>query len=121
MRIANDSLISSAVDMSIPWASTAIWCGHIGILSVSLHFSGSPEGTFKLQCSNDKGQELNGQMISKDVTNWTTIDGSAQLISESGDHTWSISQVSWRWTRVLWLPSAGTGSLVEARFNTKGY
>ncbi len=106
--------------MSSPWTSDAFWCGHIANFSVSLVFEGAPEGMFKLQCSNDKGNEKNPPPYSANIENWTTIDGSSQLIDEAGDHTWSVAEVSWRWTRVQWIPSSGTGSIVDVRFNSKG-
>lgn len=120
MRLSNDSLISAPVDLSTPWTSDPIWCGTLYAMSVSLAFNGIPEGTFRLECSNDKGQEGAGVSYASGVTNWTAIEGSSQLIDEAGDHTWAVSDVSWRWLRVRWIPSAGTSTLTSARFNAKG-
>lgn len=120
MRISNDTLITGPADMSQPWTSDAIWCGHISDMSISLEFTGSPEGYFRLQASNDVGSQFQGAYDPNSVENWTNIDGSLQLIDEAGDHTWTITSMGWRWTRVQWVPSAGSGSLITARFNAKG-
>jgi hypothetical protein len=121
VRLANDTLIAEEIDFSSPWVSDAIWCGHVGTLSISLIFEGAPEGTLRLECSNDKAEAINGNPTGVNVSNWAIIDGSSQLIDEAGDHTWAVTNVSWRWTRIRWVPSAGTATLTEARFNTKGF
>lgn len=121
MRIGNDTIIDSAQDLASPWVSDPFWLGHVQAYSISLLFIGSPEGLFRLECSNDRGADQNGSPQTWDgVTNWTVVDGSGQLIDEAGDHTWSVADVSYRWVRVRWLPSSGTGSLTAARINTKG-
>lgn len=121
MRLTNDTLITAPVDFSAPWTSEAIWCGTQHAASITLIFSGTPEGTLRLECSNDKGQEGTGALYAAGVTNWTIIEGSSQLIDEAGDHTWAVADISWRWLRARWIPSAGSGSLTSARFNAKGF
>lgn len=121
MKIANVDLIPADVDWSLPWTSDAFWCGHVSNFSISLVFEGAPEGILRLQASNDVGKLVGSTPFGTEIDNWTNIDGSSQLIEESGDHTWSVSEVSWRWTRVQWAPSSGTASLVAARLNTKGF
>ena len=56
MRIANNTLIDTPVDLSAPWESGAIYLGHIAMYSVQLVFTGTTiDGDFKLQGSNDEG------------------------------------------------------------------
>lgn len=122
MRIANDSLITAPVDLSIPWQSMAIYLGHISNYSIQLFFTGTPAGSFKLQASNDQGhpnaQSLNQQ--SADVDNWTDVSGSTQIVDEAGDHTWQVENAGYAFVRVKWAPTSGSASLTSARFNLKG-
>lgn len=117
MRVSNDTLLSEPVDLSADWNSPPIWLGHIAGYSIQLVFSGTPSGAFRLQVSNDKETSVES---AAGVTNWTTMTGSTQLITEAGDHTWSIADSSYRWARVQWLAGVGTGSLDGAQFNAKG-
>lgn len=121
MRIANQTLISSPVDLSTTWTSNAIWLGHIYNYSIQLTFSDDPEGTFYLQCSDDMGApSQENQLNTEGVVNWTDIIGSNQEVSESGDHTWTAGNVGYAWVRVLWIPTSPQGQLDTARFNIKG-
>lgn len=122
MRIGSDSLIDASIDLSSPWTSSAIWVGHVNQYSIQLVFDGMPEGTWRLQASADKGNDAATEAyMSVGVQNWTTVEGSSQLIDEAGDHAWNVSESGYRWVRVQWLPSAGTGNLTSARYSTKGF
>lgn len=122
MRIANDTLIDAPADLSSPWTSKAIWLGHVTNYSIQLFFTGTPEGSFKLQCSSDAGTKSNlGEAyIETGLTHWTDIANSTQAVDEAGDHTWQVENAGYPWVRVVWAPTSGTGSLTSARFNTKG-
>lgn len=117
MRIANDTIISAPESLAISWTSDPIWLGHVADYSIQLIFTGTPQGVFRLQCSNDK--ETNVETAAG-VANWTHVAGSTQSIDEAGDHTWSVSDAGYRWVRVQWIPMTGTGTLTAARFNSKG-
>lgn len=124
MRISNEDLLleSGVIDLSTGWASRPVWLGHIANFSIQLIFTGSPNGTFTLQMSNDQGHP-NSQAKSEqsaDVTHWTTISGSAQPISAAGDLGYDYNNAGFPWVRVVWTPSSGTGSLTVARANVKG-
>ena len=117
MRISNDTIISGPVDLSANWTSEPIWLGHISAYSIQLFFSGTPNGAFRLQCSNDKEQNVETAV---GVTHWTTVAGSSQVIDEAGDHTWTVREAGYRWVRVQWISGLGAGSLDVAKFNAKG-
>lgn len=122
MRIANGTLIASSVSLATSWTSGAIYLGHIPFFSVQLVFTGVPEGTFKLQCSNDSGHpDSTGSIAYLGVSNWTDVRGSNQIVSEFGNHVWTVQNIGFPWTRVIWTPSAGTGSLIDAQFQLKGF
>jgi hypothetical protein len=116
MRIGNDSIVLSSNDMSISLSGEAIWLGHISDFSIQLVFTGSPAGSFKLQCSNDKG----GSPERPEITNWTDIAGSTQLISGAGDHVWNYENCGFRWVRFVWIPTSGSGLINVASMNVKG-
>lgn len=123
MRVGSDTLIDASVNLATPWTSEAVWLGHVTGFSIQLVFSGAPEGSWRLQASNDAGQSNapTEALQSTNITNWTLIEDSSQLVAESGDHTWNVQSPGYRWVRVQWLPTAGSGSLTSARFSTKGF
>lgn len=123
MRIANDDLIAAGTptDMSISIDSTPIWLGHIVNYSIQLVFTSNPNGTLKLQISDDEGNpSLPPTEQYNEVTHWTDITGSSQAITASGDHTWDVANSGHRWVRFVWTHSSGNGTLTSARFNIKG-
>lgn len=124
MRIGNDTLITESVDMSLPWESPWIWLGHVGAFSISLGFEGNPNGVLSLQCSNDKGRDDAAAQTNREINieNFSTVSNSEQPITDGGDHTWNYHAVpGFRWVRVKWLPTSGTGTITHARFNEKGF
>jgi hypothetical protein len=124
MRIANDSLNISA-NLATDQQSDPIWLGHIANYSIQLVFTGTPDGVFKLQLSNDDGNPTASRESDRDyeVVNWTDIGGSSQIISAAGDLSYQVENAGYRWVRLVWeATSAGSGSpqITSARFNVKG-
>jgi hypothetical protein len=123
MRIGNGSYfdVNTPTDMSASFASNPLWLGHICNYSIQLEFTGSPNGTFKLQMSNDPGQPSQQPLVEFNyVKNWTDIKGSDQVITASGDHSWNVQDAGYRWVRFVWTRSSGSGTLINAEFNIKG-
>lgn len=119
MRISNDTIIVAPIDMSEGWTSEPVWLGHLADYSIQLFFDGAPKGIFRLQCSNDKEQNVES---AQGVDNWTLVMGSTQTITEAGDHTWSVANASYRWVRIQWISGmSSTGQLNIARINGKGF
>jgi hypothetical protein len=119
MRIKNENLTLSSTDMSANITSNAIWLGHIANFAIQLTFTGSPTGTFKLQASNDEGAN-DLKLADASITNWTDVDGSDQAITEAGNHMWNVQNCGYRWVRVVYTFTSGTGSITVARMNVKG-
>ena len=124
MRINNeDLLIAGPVDMTTSFELPPVYLGHICNYSIQLVFTGAPNGTYTLQCSNDPGnpnvRPLDPERY-ENVVNWTTITGSAQPILAAGDHTYQVQNAGYPWVRVVWTASSGSGSLTSARSNVKG-
>lgn len=99
-----------------------LYLGSIADYSIQLVFSGTPVGSWKLQVSNDPGRITANSESGKytGVTNWTDLTGSAQSITEAGDHTWNAKGTGYLWVRVVWTRVSGTGTLTSARQNVKG-
>lgn len=124
MRIGNDE-ITISTNLAANQQSEPIWLGHIAYYSIQLVFTGTPDGVFKLQLSNDAGNPNAAQEADRDfkVTNWTDIGGSSQIISAAGDLAYQVENAGYRWVRLVWeatSPGSGTPTLTVARFNVKG-
>lgn len=129
MRILNDTLAvngveisKSPIDLTTAINIDPMWLGHSSMFSVQLQFTGAPEGEFKLQVSNDHGVSHKGEGFYdlRQLGLWTDVDCSEQLVSEAGDHTWNFENPGFRWARVVWTPTGGSGELISARVNAKG-
>ena len=120
MRIQNKALTLSGTDMESDITSDPIWLGHIANYSIQVVFTGSPDGTLKLQASNDFGAR-DGSLDQVSIDHWTDIIGSSQNITASGDHTWTVENAGYRWVRMVWTDSASSDAdITSARFNVKG-
>lgn len=122
MRIANDPLTLSGTDMSIGITSDPIWLGHIANYSIQIVFTGTPVGSFKLQMSNDDGRITQPTIQTQDfgVINYTDIADSNQAISAAGNHAYTVENAGYRWVRLVYTPTSGSGTITVARFNIKG-
>lgn len=122
MRINNISLQTSATSLGASANLSAIWLGHVCNYSIQLVFTGTPVGTFKLQCSNDAGSPNAGSAatLATGVTNWTDVADSSQSITTAGDMVWNVSNAGYNFVRVVYTRDSSTGSLTSARINTKG-
>lgn len=127
MRIFNEDILDvdnvrTTPDMASSFALNPIYLGHIVDYSIQLVFTGTPGGNFKLQVSNDLGN-INATTEAEQVagvTTWTDVAGSPQTISAAGDHTWAVDNAGYRWVRVVWTATSGSGTLISARVNGKG-
>lgn len=124
MRIANDTLIPNGPQAMVgAFSLEPVWLGHIVNYAIQLVWTGVPEGTLKLQASNDKGRQdkTNGGWDTSTIVNWTDVQDSDQDISgAAGNHVWNVENCGYLWVRVVWTPTAGTGSLTVANMNAKG-
>ena len=119
MRIKNCPLVLDGTDMQSSIASNPIFVGHVSDFSMQLVFTGSPNGTFTLEGSNDEGAEET-RLDQASITNWTTI--ATQAITSSGNHMFNVSGAGYRWVRLTWTDtSSGTSAMTVYRFNGKGF
>lgn len=124
MRIFNESLTLNSTSMSANITSDPIYLGHIGYYSIQLVYTGTPDGTFKLQLSNDMGSPQAAEQANEDfkIVNWTDIANTTVAVSAAGDLSYNVENAGYRWVRVVWTAdSAGTTPvLTSARANGKG-
>lgn len=69
--------------------------------SVQCAFSGGAgnlEGTLTVEASNDN------------VT-YITVTGSSQAVTASTNHMYNVSDAAYRWFRIRWVYTSGTGNL----------
>lgn len=72
---------------------------------------GSAAGELKLQLSIDNA--LPGQVV-----NWKDIEGSAKSFVGTGSVTWNVSDVHYKYIKVIYTKASGTG-LLNIRYNIK--
>lgn len=70
-------------------------------------------GSIQLDISDDN--VVTGNL----VTNWDLYTGSSQSVSGAGSFTWNLLNMGYRWVRVHFIFSSGTGTL-NATVTEKG-
>lgn len=121
MRINNDAL-NIGTNLAVVQESDPVWLGHIANYSIQIFFTGSPNGSFRLQMSNDDGNPQASREEDRDygIVNWTDISDSAFTVSAAGDIAWDVQNAGYRWVRVVYTAVSGSGTITSARFNVKG-
>ena len=93
------TLIATATG-AVDTTSAAFDLGNIQTFSVQVDFSGTDlVGTLTLQCSNAS------------TGPWTTVTSSSQAVTASADHTWNVTGAGYRYVRVFWDYTSGTGNI----------
>lgn len=76
--------------------------------SIQSVYSGTPSGTLKLQGSNDG-------------TNYDDVpSASSALTGSAGSSLWNLSNIYFKYIRVVWTRTGGTGSVTSSYFDNKG-
>lgn len=135
MRLENkDLLVTDNVRATVslatshnfnPVALTSIV--NVGIQAV---FTGTPNGAFTLQVSNDVGYNDSGASNTPTealqyamITNWTTVANSSFTVVAAGDIFYDYQNAGAKWCRVVWTaagPGSGTPTVTIMRANCKG-
>lgn len=110
MRYAPVSLMPAG-DMSGNLASNGVDVNQIFMFSIQAVFTGAPVGSLKVQVSNDDVPDAPGSNPSANVVNWVDYTGSATAVSGSGNFMWIISNGGYKWVRIAYTFTSGTGSL----------
>lgn len=135
MRLENkDLLVTDNVRATVslatsqnfnPVALTSIV--NVGIQAV---FTGTPNGTFTLQVSNDVGYSNSGSPNCPteaeqfaQISNWTTVANSQFVVVAAGDIFYDYQNGGAKWCRVQWTAAgvgSGTPTVTIMRANCKG-
>lgn len=116
--IANASMTSTVNSEGIDLNQTVLY-------SIQASWTGTPVGTLKLQISDDivpvAASSTNpvGTNPAGNVINWSDYTGSPSLVNGPGNFVWNVSDVGYRWVRLVYTPSSSTGTL-NATFSGKG-
>lgn len=93
--------IAPAEDMSGSFNSPAVDIANLIGYSLQAVFTGTPNGTFKLQASCD---DLEAPV------NWTDVGSSSVAITAAGSAIWNNDGAHYRWVRLVYTRSSGSGS-----------
>lgn len=122
MRQAAISIISDG-DMSNSLESIGLDINQIFSWSIQAIWTGMPTGTLKVQISNDmvavaaSNSSPNGPNPAANVVNWSDYSNSSlDITSESGDWTWVAQLPPYRWIRLVYESTSGSGSLSATAF-----
>jgi hypothetical protein len=108
------SQIVSAESMGASFNSSVFSLADVMGYSIQAVFTGSPNGVFKLQASNDMVSAVG------DIVNWTDIASTSIAINSNGTAMWNIADVYYRWVRLVYTRTSGTGSC-DAVLNARGF
>lgn len=116
------SVVSQGIDLQyyFGWSTQAVW-------------TGNPIGTLKIQVSDDivfqnqagiapAGGPILPTSPAAQVVNWTDYSGSSASTTSSasaGSFLWNASEVGYRWMRVAYNGSSGSG-ILSVNFIGKG-
>lgn len=118
MLTTNKRLVTAGA-MASTITSTAQQLANVITFSIQAVFTGSPVGTFKLQCSTDTATDGTPTLVQP--TNWDDIPNSSYAITAAGSNTWNYSgNTGFSWVRLVYTASSGSGVL-NVKINTKGY
>jgi hypothetical protein len=112
MKFASEKIIVNQ-SMAASFESQPILLDQIYGFSFQAVFTGAPEGSFKLQVSNDD------KSFGFTPVNWTDVTGSTQIITEAGDIVWNFNGAFYKWVKVVYTRDAGTGSC-DVTYSSKG-
>lgn len=120
MRVSNKQIITNG-NMNANITGPAYLLDQVYGCSIQAVFTGTPAGTLSLQASCDPGPTSQVSPALDQPTNWTTITGTAAVISAAGNQMWNVDLAFYEWIRLVYVDggTGGTGTL-NARISTKG-
>jgi hypothetical protein len=125
MRFAPVQIVTNQ-SMTTSFNSIGIDCNQHALASIQAEWTGATAtGTLKLQISDDivPVQPTTGNPVGAnpagEVVNWSDYTGSTTTVSGPGNFMWNMVYVGFRWVRLVYTSSSGTGTL-NATFAGKG-
>lgn len=106
--------------MTSAFFSHGVDLNQVAFFSIQAVWTGSPVGKLSIQISNqDVNPTINSPNQASNVTNWTDYTGSSTDVNGAGDFLWNAHSSGYRWVRVKWIPTSGTGTC-NIEYNGKG-
>lgn len=120
MRTFNVQIATEA-DISNGYTSSSVPLKNILNYCITAIISGSPNGSIKLQASNDPETITNlpGGTPQPEPVNWVDVANSSFTINSSGNTMWNVNDVGYNYVRVVYTGS-GTAA-VTIVVNAKGF
>jgi hypothetical protein len=112
MRFAQDKIIVDG-DMSADVVSEPILLDQIIGYALQCVYTGSPDGSLRIEVSCDTTD------FPSRIVNWDTLGSSTVLITTAGITTYNVDMQYYKWMRVYYDFSAGSGVL-NVVYNAKG-
>jgi hypothetical protein len=103
MKFVNDKIVDG-VSVATSFESEAVLLDQIYGYSMHAIFTGAPNGSIKLQASNDETRE------SSSISNWIDVANSSQSVAASGQFFWNVDASFYKWVRVAYVAASGTGA-----------
>ena len=116
MRVSNYAIMTAGDLSQATVASTAVILDQVFMYAIQAVITGSPVGSIKLQVSNDFDP---ANPTTTQPTNWTDVTSSVTAISAATSVVWEDGDSTYRWVRVLYTKTSGTGACT-IRINTRG-
>lgn len=103
-----DGIVMSANRESIP--TNINWLDNVGIV---LSFTGTPQGHFEVQVSNDYQPAQMPNSVPVNAGTWITVPLDNIPVAGGVDDTVAIdlNQLPFQWVKVVYVRSSGTGTL----------
>lgn len=117
MRVTNEVIFSNG-NMSGSLTSVAYPISSVVGWAAQFVYTGSPNGTLKVQISCDADAPLNSTTASR-PTNWSDLGGSSVTIAAAGDNAYNVDLSYYNWIRFVYTASSGSGT-INGRANLKG-
>lgn len=119
MRTYNKQ-IASNVPLNVNYISNFEPLKNIFMLSIAAIITGTPNGTLKLQASNDP--ETNDTIPLSTPPHWVDVARSSFAVTSAGETMWNISDVAYNYIRVVYIDASGGTSTATMTIiiNSKG-
>lgn len=108
MKTVQSKILNNG-DMSGNLESQVIDLADIDLGSIQAVFTGAPTGALKLQLSNQIVANTADPNVA--VTEWTDYSGSATNVVAAGSHIFNISNMGYKWCKMVYTRTGGTGTL----------
>ena len=112
--------------MNTTLTSLPVNCVNTYTCGVQVVFTGTPTGSFKLQCSMDPAAvaEVLPKASVFQPVNWTDITGTPYAVTAAGSAVWNLQDIGYNWLRLIYTDTSGgtsTALLTVCTVNIKGF